>query len=57
MLRKYFITFSKDVKILDDGEVSDDEIDSLKGGYVESVQSETRQYEALGSSKKLTFVW
>ena len=44
MLEKYhYITFFKRCKeILDDGEVSDDEIDSLKGGYVESVQSETR---------------
>ena len=39
MLEKYhYITFFKYLKnILADGEVSDDEIDSLKGGYVESV--------------------
>ena len=38
-------------KILDDDEVSPDEIDSLKGGYVESAQSETRAvHEALSSS-------
>ena len=56
MLEKYhYITFFKRCKkILDDGEVSPDEIDSLKGGYVESAQSETRAVqEALGSSKKL----
>ena len=60
MLEKYhYITFFKRCKeILDDGEVSDDEIDSLKGGYVESVQSETRAvHEALSSSKKLTFAF
>jgi nicotinic acid mononucleotide adenylyltransferase/predicted nucleotidyltransferase len=60
MLEKYhYITFFKRCKeILDDGEVSDDEIDSLKGGYVESAQSETRAvHEALGSSKKLTFAF
>ena len=39
MLEKYhYLTFFKRCKkILDDGEVSDAEIDSLKGGYVESV--------------------
>jgi nicotinic acid mononucleotide adenylyltransferase/predicted nucleotidyltransferase len=60
MLEKYhYITFFKRCKeILDDGEVSDDEIDSLKGGYVESAQSETRAvHEALSSSKKLTFAF
>mgnify|MGYP001335872377 FL=1 len=60
MLEKYhYITFFKRCKkILDDGEVSPDEIDSLKGGYVESAQSETRAvHEALGSSKKLTFAF
>ena len=60
MLEKYhYITFFKRCKkILDDGEVSSDEIDSLKGGYVESAQSETRAvHEALGSSKKLTFAF
>ena len=60
MLEKYhYITFFKRCKeILDDGEVSDDEIDSLKGGYVESAQSKTRAvHEALSSSKKLTFAF
>ena len=60
MLEKYhYITFFKRCKkILDDDEVSPDEIDSLKGGYVESAQSETRAvHEALSSSKKLTFAF
>ena len=45
MLEKYhYITFFKRCKkILDDGEVSDDEIDSLKGGYVESVGAKNIQ--------------
>ena len=56
MLEKYhYITFFKRCKkILDDGEVSPDEIDSLKGGYVESAQSETRAvHEALDSRKRM----
>ena len=60
MLEKYhYITFFKRCKkILDDGEVSDDEIDSLKGGYVESAQSETRAvHEALDSRKRLIFAF
>ena len=60
MLEKYhYITFFKYLKnILADGEVDDDEIDSLKGGYVESAQSKTRAVqEALGSSKKLVFAF
>ena len=45
MLEKYhYITFFKYLKnILADGEVSDDEIDSLKGGYVESVGAKNIQ--------------
>ena len=45
MLEKYhYITFFKRCKkILDDGEVSDAEIDSLKGGYVESVGAKKLQ--------------
>ena len=45
MLEKYhYITFFKRCKkILDDGKVSDDEIDSLKGGYVESVGAKNIQ--------------
>ena len=45
MLEKYhYITFFKRCKkILDDGEVSPDEIDSLKGGYVESVGAKNIQ--------------
>ena len=60
MLEKYhYITFFKYLKnILADGEVDDDEIDSLKGGYVESAQSKTRAvHEALSSSKKLVFAF
>ncbi len=60
MLEKYhYITFFKYLKnILADGEVSDDEIDSLKGGYVESAQSITRAVqEALDKSKKLIFAF
>ena len=60
MLEKYhYITFFKYLKnILDDGEVSPDEIDSLKRGYVESAQIETRAvHEALSSSKKLVFAF
>ena len=59
-LEKYhYITFFKRCKdILKDGEVSDDEIDSLKGGYVESAQSITRAVqEALDKSKKLIFAF
>tara|TARA_B100000900_G_scaffold5084_2_gene4242 strand:- start:2984 stop:5854 length:2871 start_codon:yes stop_codon:yes gene_type:complete len=45
MLEKYhYITFFKYLKnILADGEVDDDEIDSLKGGYVESVGAKNIQ--------------
>ena len=45
MLEKYhYLTFFKRCKkILDDGEVSDAEIDSLKGGYVESVGAKKLQ--------------
>ena len=61
MLEKYhYITFFKYLKnILADGEVDDDEIDSLKGGYVESAQSKiTRAVnEALDNSKKLVFAF
>ena len=60
MLEKYhYITFFKYLKnILADGEVSDDEIDSLKGGYVEQAQSKTRAVnEALDNSKKLIFAF
>ena len=61
MLEKYhYITFFKYLKnILADGEVDDDEIDSLKGGYVESAQSKiTRAVnEALDNSKKLIFAF
>ncbi len=60
MLEKYhYITFFKYLKnILADGEVSDDEIDSLKGGYVESAQSIQRAVqEALDKSKKLIFAF
>ena len=60
MLEKYhYITFFKRCKkILDDGEVSPDEIDSLKGGYVESAQSETRAvHEALDSRKRMIFAF
>ena len=60
ILEKYhYITFFKYLKnILADGEVSDDEIDSLKGGYVESAQSITRAVqEALDKSKKLIFAF
>ena len=59
-LEKYhYITFFKRCKdILKDGEVSDDEIDSLKGGYIESAQSVTRAVqEALDKSKKLIFAF
>ena len=59
-LEKYhYITFFKRCKdILKDGEVSDDEIDSLKGGYIESAQSITRAVqEALDKSKKLIFAF
>ena len=47
MLEKYhYITFFKYLKnILADGEVSDDEIDSLKGGYVESVGAKKIQHK------------
>jgi len=47
MLEKYhYITFFKRCKkILDDGKVSDDEIDSLKGGYVESVGAKKIQHK------------
>ena len=60
MLEKYhYITFFKRCKkILDDGEVSDAEIDSLKGGYVESAQSEARVVgEALDKANKLVFAF
>ena len=60
MLEKYhYITFFKRCKkILDDGEVSDDEIDSLKGGYVESAQSKARVVgEALDKANKLVFAF
>ena len=60
MLEKYhYITFfNRCKKILDDGEVSDDEIDSLKGGYTESAQSETRAvHEALDSRKRMIFAF
>ena len=60
MLEKYhYITFFKRCKkILDDGEVSPDEIDSLKGGYTESAQSETRAvHEALDSRKRMIFAF
>ena len=60
MLEKYhYITFFKYLKnILADGEVDDDEIDSLKGGYVEQAQSKTRAVkEALDNSKKLIFAF
>ena len=45
MLEKYhYLTFFKRCKkILDDGKVSDAEIDSLKGGYVESVGAKKLQ--------------
>ena len=60
MLEKYhYITFFKYLKnILADGEVSDDEIDSLKGGYVEQAQSKTRNVsEAFDNSKILIFAF
>jgi len=60
MLEKYhYITFFKRCKkILDDGEVSDAEIDSLKGGYVESAQSKARVVgEALDKANKLVFAF
>ena len=59
-LEKYhYITFFKRCKdILKDGEVSDDEIDSLKGGYVEQAQSKTRAVnEALDKNTKLIFAF
>jgi len=60
MLEKYhYLTFFKRCKkILDDGKVSDAEIDSLKGGYTEQAQSKTRAVnEALDNSKKLIFAF
>ena len=60
MLEKYhYLTFFKRCKkILDDGEVSDTEIDSLKGGYVEHAQSKTRAVnEALDKGNKLIFAF
>ena len=60
MLEKYhYLTFFKRCKkILDDGEVSDAEIDSLKGGYVEHAQSKTRAVnEALDKGNKLIFAF
>jgi nicotinic acid mononucleotide adenylyltransferase/predicted nucleotidyltransferase len=60
MLEKYhYLTFFKRCrKILDDGEVSDAEIDSLKGGYTEQAQSKTRAVnEALDKNKKLIFAF
>ena len=59
-LEKYhYITFFKRCKdILKDGEVSDAEIDSLKGGYTEQAQSKTRAVnEALDKNKKLIFAF
>ena len=58
MLEKYhYLTFLKKCKkILDDGKVTDDEIDSLK--YVESAQSKTRAIgEALDKANKLIFAF
>ena len=58
MLEKYhYLKFLKKCKkILDDGEVTDDEIDSLK--YVESAQSEARAIgEALDKANKLIFAF
>ena len=60
MLEKYhYLTFFKRCKkILDDGEVSDAEIDSLKGGYTEQAQSKTRAVnEALDKNTKLIFAF
>ena len=60
MLEKYhYLTFFKRCKkILDDGEVSDAEIDSLKGGYTEQAQSKTRAVnEALDKKNKLIFAF
>ena len=59
-LEKYhYITFFKRCKdILKDGEVSDAEIDSLKGGYTEQAQSKTRAVnEALDKNTKLIFAF
>ena len=59
-LEKYhYITFFKRCKdILKDGEVSDAEIDSLKGGYTEQAQSKTRAVnEALDKKNKLIFAF
>ena len=58
MLEKYhYLTFLKKCKkILEDGEVTDAEIDSLK--YVESAQSNARAIgEALGKANKLIFAF
>ncbi len=58
MLEKYhYLTFLKKCKkILDDGKVTDNEIDSLK--YVESAQSKTRAIgEALDKANKLIFAF
>ena len=60
MLEKYhYLTFFKRCKkILDDGKVSDAEIDSLKGGYTEQAQSKTRAVnEALDKNTKLIFAF
>ena len=60
MLEKYhYLTFFKRCKkILDDGKVSDAEIDSLKGGYTEQAQSKTRAVnEALDKKNKLIFAF
>jgi nicotinic acid mononucleotide adenylyltransferase len=58
MLEKYhYLTFLKKCKkILDDGKVTDDEIDSLK--YVESARSKARAIgEALDKANKLIFAF